>query len=165
VDGSLAGTAAPMAEPPPAPLQRGGGEGTPRVDNGSRGRGGTDTASDPALNLADRDEHALMSPEIRSRIDRSEIQRIRSSKKRESREDWRASREPMELTFLASGRRGNRTDRPERRTPSDRDPSAGARDQGAPHRVGGALGSAPLPPGVGIAARDVGGPNEGAAQA
>src|SRR6185436_389320 len=127
----LVAAAATPAELPALPAMRGGGEATPRPDIGVRGRGGDDTSPDPALNLADRDEQLLLSPEIRSRLDRSQIQRIRSSKHRASREDWRASREPMELTFLASGRAGTR---PERRTPADSDPSAGARDSGAPRR-------------------------------
>lgn len=144
-DGSLAGPA-PSA-PPEAPLARGGGEGIPRPDTGDRGRGGTDQASLPALNLADRDDAALFSPEVRSRMDRSQIQRIASSDHRASREDRRASREPMELTFLASGHAPS--DRPERRRPAEHDPAAGASDVGAPVRAGGALGAAPLPPGAG----------------
>lgn len=159
LDGSLlaATTAAPAL--PALPLARGGGEGQPRPDMDHRGRGGTDTASDPALNLADRDEEMVLSPELRSRFDRSQIQRIRSARHRASLEDWRASREPMELTFVASGH--SVTDRPERRTPSDRDPSAGARDTGAPRQRGGVLGAGELPAGVSEARREPGGPIEG----
>jgi TonB family protein len=163
LDGTLA--TAPQSAPdlPPEPLARGGGEAMPRPDMGARGRGGVDTSPEPALNLADRDEELLLSPEIHTRIDRSQIQRIRSSSHRASREDWRASREPMELTFLSSGRAGTR---PERRTPADADPSAGARDQGAPQRRGGVLGAAELPVGVGQPRpRDLGGPVEGAERA
>ncbi|MDC0682011.1 TonB family protein [Sorangium atrum] len=126
-------------------LSRGGGEAAPRPDTGTSGRGGTDAAELPALNLADRDDAIFLSPEIRSRLDRSQIQRIRSSPQRASREDWRASREPMELTFLAGGRVGRR---PERRTSADRDPSLGARDGGAPQRRGGVLGAAAQPAGI-----------------
>ena len=140
-DGSLSGA---LADPPlPAPLARGGGDGTPRPDTGTRGRGGADQAERPAVNLADRDDGALLSPEVRSRLDRSQIQRVASSDHRASREDWRASREPMELTFLAQGHA--RSARPERRRPADVDPSAGAADRGAPARAGGPLGAAPLP--------------------
>ncbi|WP_437594009.1 TonB family protein [Sorangium sp. So ce1000] len=126
-------------------LSRGGGEEAARPDTGTRGRGGTDAAELPALNLADRDEAAFLSPEVRSRLDRSQIQRIRSSSHRASREDWRASREPMELTFLAGGRVGGR---PERRASAERDPSIGARDSGAPQRRGSVLGAAAQPAGI-----------------
>jgi TonB family protein len=163
LDGTLATATPSPPDLPPLPLARGGGEAMPRPDMGMHGRGGTDTAPEPAQNLADRDEELLLSPEVHTRIDRSQIQRIRSSTRRASREDWRASREPMELTFLASGRTGAR---PERRTPADADPSVGARDQGAPQRVGGVLGAAELPGGVGQPRpRDVGGPVEGAEHA
>lgn len=142
-DGTL-GAAAAAIEPVEA-LPRGGGERTARPDTGERGRGGTDTAEHPALNLADRDDGIFLSPEIRSRLDRSQIQRIRSASQRASREDWRASREPMELTFLASGQRGSRA---ERRRPAERDPSVGASDHGTPQRRGSALGGAARPTGV-----------------
>ncbi|AUX23007.1 hypothetical protein SOCEGT47_035240 [Sorangium cellulosum] len=143
-DGTLDGAAA-IAPERPASLARGGGEGTARPDTGTRGRGGTDAAELPALNLADRDDGTFLSPEVRSRLDRSQVQRIRSASRRASREDWRASREPMELTFLADGRAGHRA---ERRRPAERDPSLGARDRGAPERRGSALGAAARPAGV-----------------
>jgi TonB family protein len=143
-------------------LERGGGEGTPRIDTGKPGRGGTDTAEKAATNLADRDEGLDLSREMMSRFDRSQIQRIRSARKRAAREDWRASREPMQLTFLASGDSGRR---PERRTPARSDPSAGGRDRGMPARTGTALGGAEMPPGLGERRRDPGSPTEGAARA
>src|SRR5262249_19975952 len=94
-----------------------------------------------------------------SRYDRSQIQRIRSSRRRASREDWRASREPLELTFLANGT--DRT-RPEHRKPSRGDPSSGGGDRGMPARAGSAFGGAELPYGVGERPRDRGGPVAGA---
>jgi TonB family protein len=163
LDGSLASNVpAPELQPEAAP--RGGGEGQPRLDTGHRGKGGTDTAVARAINLADRDDETLLSPEVRSRLDRDQIQRIRASKRRRTREDWRASREPMELTFLADGPRDRGT-RPERRPSAERDPSSGARSAGEPHRVGGAVGAAALPPGASESPRPVGGPVEGAEHA
>jgi TonB family protein len=138
------------------PMPRGGGEGTPRPDTGADGRGGTDTAEKPALNLADRDDGTRLSRDVQSRFDRDQLQRIRSSRDRASREDVRMSREPMELTFLASGS-GHR---PERRTPSDSDPSAGALGSSAGRR-GGALGAVGLPVGFGEPMRDPGGAIDG----
>ena len=144
------------------PIARGGGEGTPRPDMDAQGRGGTDTSAQPALNLSDRDDATLLSPDVRSRFDRSQIQRVRSGRARASREDWRASREPMELTFLASGGDGARH---ERRDPSAFDPSAGAVSALAAGRVGGALGAADMPFGIGENPRQPGGTVEGGARA
>lgn len=164
VDGSLVAHALAPSEQPPEALTRGGGEGQPQLDTGRRGRGGTATAEDRAVNLADRDDEMRLSPEIRSRLDRDQIQRLLASKRRRSREDWRASREPMELTFLAEGPRGQGT-RPERRRSAERDPSSGARASGAPHQAGGAVGAAALPPGFGQGPHQLGGPVEGAEHA
>lgn len=151
--------AAPV-EPLAAP--HGGGEVMPRPDMAARGRGGTDASDLPALNLADRDDGTRLSPEVRSRIDRSQIQRVRSALARASRDDWRASREPMELTFLASGRATSR--RPERRAPARVDPSAGAHEQGAPQRRGGQVGALEIPLGEGMSPRAIGGAVEGGAR-
>ena len=79
VDGSQ------LLRPPPPPvlpseaLARGGGDAMPRLDTGHAGRGGTDTSLAPAMNLADRDDELLLSPEVMSRLDRSQIQRLRAS--------------------------------------------------------------------------------------
>ena len=160
VDGSRLTTVPPPPELPSMALARGGGEAMPRLDSGHAGRGGADTSPTPAINLADRDDELLLSPEVMSRLDRTQIQRIRSSLRRSSREDWRASREPMELTFIAEGHDPSRV-RPEHRKPSEHDPSAGARGWGPVQRLGGALGAAELAPGFGERARLTGGPIEG----
>lgn len=141
----------------PTPQERGGGEGTPRLDSGHDGRGGTDTAALPALNLADRDDATLLSAEVPSRFDRNQIQRIASARHRASREDIRLSRDPMELTFLASGGTG---DRPERRTPADSDPSAGGLRLRS-GSTGGVVGAAAMAPGFGEALRTPGGATDG----
>lgn len=161
VDGSLAAPS-PSPDLPRLSVPRGGGEATPRLDTGRRGRGGDGASPTSAINLADRDDGLLMSPEIQSRFDRAQVQRLRSASHRASREDLRASREPMELTFLAEGRSGHRH---ERRAAGDRDPSLGADASGAPSRIGGAIGAAAVPPGVGEASRATGGPVAGALQA
>jgi TonB family protein len=145
--GSLLGDAKEAPTPEPEALARGGGEGLPRPDSGHAGRGGSDTADQAAMNLADRDDKILMSPDLMSRFDRSQVQRIKSGTERRSREDWRASREPMELTFVASG--ASDSTRPERRKESDRDPSAGAPLAGRAMKRGGDLGAEPLPAGFG----------------
>jgi TonB family protein len=164
LDGSRADQPVPPPAPLPEALARGGGEGKPALDTGREGRGGTDTAEAPAVNLADRDDGTLLTPEVRNRLDRDQIQRIQASKKRASREDWRASREPMELTFVAEGPH-ERPTRMDRRHGALRDPSSGGRDHGAPRRAGGALGAAMLPPGFGENPRVAGAPSEGADRA
>jgi len=143
----------------PALLARGGGEGEPRPDTGHAGRGGTDTAAHQAMNLADRDDSTYLSRDVQTRLDRDQIQRIRSGKERSSWEDWRAALEPMELTFLANGSEGTR---PERRTDAGVDPSQGARDRGTPQKVGGAIGGASPPPGETMSPRLSGEPEQGA---
>ncbi|UQA56142.1 energy transducer TonB family protein [Polyangium aurulentum] len=139
-------------------LPRGGGEATPRPDTGERGRGGSNAASAPATNLADRNDERSLVSEIPTHLDRTQVPRIDSGRTRASREDWRASREPMELTFLASGRSGSRA---ERRRHAEHDPSRGARERGSPSPLGGVLGAAQLPPGVGETARPEGNLIEG----
>ena len=145
------------ASPQATPLVRGGGEAAPRPDSGHAGRGGTDAASQAAINLADRDDGIRLSRDVQSRFDRSQIPRIETgAADRASREDWRASRTPMELTFLASGHADGT--RAERRPPSDRDPSAGAEASVAPSQVGAAsLGGPELAPGFGQRPRQAGG--------
>jgi TonB family protein len=110
-----------------------------------------------AINLADRDDATLLQPEVRSRMDRNQIQRLDTDRARASREDWRASREPMELTFVAVGK-GSRA---ERRKASSSDPSSGARASAAPSRLGSTVGAEPRPQGIGEARRDPGGADEG----
>src|SRR5215831_17062841 len=66
--GSLFGDPVQATPEEPVPIARGGGEATPRLDSGHAGRGGTDTAEDPAINLADRDDKVNLSPDLMSRI-------------------------------------------------------------------------------------------------
>lgn len=143
----------------PALLARGGGDGEPRPDMGHAGRGGTDTTEHQALNLADRNDGTYLSRDVQTRVDRDQIQRIRSAKSRASWEDWRAALEPMELTFLANGNEGTR---PERRTDAGADPSQGARDRGTPQKLGGAIGAAAPPAGETMSPRLPGEPEPGA---
>jgi TonB family protein len=140
--------------------ERGGGEGMARPDTGAMGRGGTDTSPQAALNLADQDDGLQRSADVQSRFDRSQLQRLNTSRRRASRENYRASREPMQLTFVASGHRGLR---PERRPPADHDPSAGALASGSPLRPGAAtLGAPERPKGMDEQARIAGGVAVGA---
>ncbi len=124
----------PVGEPPtPA-----GGDTTPRVDTKSAGHGGDPSARVAATHLADKDEGMHLSPDLLSRLDRDQNARLRSSQERRAWEDRRATTNPMELTFLASGD----LERMERRTPSPFDPSRGALASPAPAVQGGDVGEA-----------------------
>lgn len=147
-----------LVEVPPVEIPRGGGEAVPRPDTDGAGRGGSE-ASQTAENLADRQDDRTLVTAIPNRFDRSQVQRIDSGKERASREDWRSSREPMELTFLASGRTGRRH---ERREYAMHDPSAGAHWSGQTAHEGGAVGVRPVPTGVGESPRPEGGTIDGA---
>ena len=124
----------PHGDPP----QYFGGAPEAKLDDAKHGRGGVPTTIEQPTNLSDRDERVHLTPDLRNRLDVDQQQRIKSSTDRATREDRRASKEPMELSFLASGD-GKRA---ERRPPTDSDPSRGAR-MSAPASVrGAALGDA-----------------------
>lgn len=132
---------------------RGGGEAIPRPDSGRAGRGGTDEVTGAATNLADRDDRLSLTRDVMSHFDRTQLSRIDAGRERRSREDRRASRQPMELTFLADGEHGTRR---ERRVAARSDPRAGVRGLGEPKHAGSALGVAPEPDGVGRSRVDPG---------
>ena len=107
-------------EPP-----RSGGPVEPRPDTGRKGRSGEATSRATAVNLADRDDLVHLERSILSRVDRDQLARLKSGSERRSWEDWRASREPTELTFLAMG---SITPRDPQRVPdAPVDPGAGSR--------------------------------------
>jgi TonB family protein len=148
LDGTAVGELA-RVDPEGTPLAPGGGERPARPDTGRDGRGGTDTAAARAVNLADRGEALTLEQGALSRVDRSQVQRLSTAQERSSREDWRASRQPTDRTFLALGHGA----RPERLVPSDHDAAAGARSSAAPSRRGNKPGPRERPSGVGEPAR------------
>jgi TonB family protein len=107
-------------EPP-----KSGGPVDPRPDTGRKGRGGEATSRATAVNLADRDDRVHLERSILSRLDRDQLARLKSGSERRSWEDWRASREPTELTFLAMGVLEPRD--PERVADAKFDPGEGTR--------------------------------------
>jgi len=102
------------------PVARGGAT-VARMDQGVAGHGGS-VAGARAVNLAAVDDAMRLTPDLLSRVDRDQQQRMRTAAVRATREDRRSSREPMELTFLASGT----GERQERRAPAPSDPSRGS---------------------------------------
>jgi TonB family protein len=114
-----------------------GGEEAPRLDTGTPGRGGDVHANTPALNLADRDDHMRLSPDLVSRLDRDQLQRLRVASERHSWEDERATTHPTELSLVVTGP-GTLL---ERRPAASSDPSRGALQSPAPEVRGGAVGA------------------------
>ena len=135
-DGVAPAEAAP--DPSGVPPRITAGDVVPRPDTGERGHGGDATERAKALNLADADERLRLSPDLLSRVDRDQIQRIRVARIRTAWEDRRATTHPAELTFVSTG--------PgvvlERRSSSFRDPARGALDAPRPGTVGGEPGMA-----------------------
>lgn len=90
-------------DPEPQPATAFGGERMPRPEIGTPGKGGSDTTTDPALNLADSNDGLTLDRDPLNRLDRSQVQRLNTSNTRETLDDRRATPNPMELTFVASG--------------------------------------------------------------
>lgn len=92
----------PAARPEP-PIEVNGGSTVAHPDTGKRGRGGTEQASDPAVNLADRAEGLRLVKSLASHLDRDQVSRLLRSRTRRSWDDERLTSKPMELTLLVSG--------------------------------------------------------------
>ncbi len=163
--GVLSGSVAQPGPPTPAELLVAaptGGQGIARPDSGRRGRGGTDTASQPGVNLADRDDGLRLARELTSHLDRDQVSRVRSAQKRRSFDDERLTTNPMELTFLASGQGQEQERRPE----ADTSPSNGFAHAAAASAVGGdRIGGGAMPEGVGLPPTPSGTPRLGTERA
>jgi TonB family protein len=131
---------------PPVPS---GGETIARVDTMHAGRGGS-IRGQRATHLADADDGLSRTRDLLDRLDRDQEQRLRTHGPRQSFDDRRTSRDPMELTFLATG-----MGFVEERRPRASDPSRGALESARPASVrGGEPGSARLPDDDGENARE-----------
>jgi TonB family protein len=120
------------------PPRVGGGSAVAHLDRVTAGAGGQPGVSAPALNLADRDERMRLSPDLLSRLDRDQLQRLRVARKRQSWEDRRSTTHPTELTLLVTGP-GTVL---ERRPDSAAMPSRGVEQSPAPSLRGGEPGNA-----------------------
>lgn len=109
-----------------------GGAAIARVDTGSAGSGG-ERAGARATNLAAMDDQMRLETDALSRLDRDQVQRLKTFSRRTTHEDRRSTTHPMELTFLATGK----GERPERRPDSLSDPSRGSMIAGSASVVGG----------------------------
>jgi TonB family protein len=149
-----------IEEPVPTdPVEPGGAEGLARPDMDRAGRGGARRADNAALNLADRDDGLTLSRDLTSRVDRDQIQRLDTSRDRETFEDRRSTTHPMDLVFLATGRGALN----ERRPLANVDPNRGALFADHAAVRGSAVGT-PHDDGDLASARDVGGAAPGSAR-
>jgi hypothetical protein len=89
-----------VAAPPP---MLAGGEKIARIDDG-KGKGGDGKSLDPARNLAAHAEEHTTVDETRDAIKDEQENRLKTGKTRKSNVDLRVALEPMELTFVASGK-------------------------------------------------------------
>jgi len=128
----------PEGEPP----RPSGGDVRAHLDTGHAGHGGDTSVPAPALNLADADEHMRLSPDLLSRLDRDQLQRMRVARVRQSWEDRRSTTHPTELTLLVSGT-GSVL---ERRPAAPSTPSRGSLRSPAPGVRGGDIGTSPPAP-------------------
>ncbi len=94
---------APVLDPTGDPPRAAGGEVLSHLDTGAPGGGGDACGSARALNLADRDEGVRLSPDLTSRVDRDQLQRLRAGLRRASWEDRRSTTHPSERTIVATG--------------------------------------------------------------
>jgi TonB family protein len=112
--------AEPPAVPPPAALGPGGVR-VARVDTGTAGRGGDDDTLAKARALAPRIEEDTVTPWVRDDLDGEQENRLATGQDRRGWVDRRRALQPMDLTFVASGR-GFRY---ERHAPAVRDATRG----------------------------------------
>ena len=133
----LSGAPDPAARPEPDLVLPGGGERLPRPDMPASGRGGSDRSAEAALNLADSNDGLTLDRDPMNRFDRSQVQRLKTSLERRSLDDRRATPNPMQLAFLATGE-GTLLER----RPADRNPSNGSFSAQRAASEGGLLGGA-----------------------
>jgi len=114
------------------PPQRPQGNPVAHLDRGDPGRGGDPRIHAQALNLADADDQARLSPDLLTRFDRDQLQRLRVARTRFSWDDRRSTTHPAELTLVATGPGFVR----ERRPWSPLTPSRGMTDSEPPRERG-----------------------------
>lgn len=88
----------------PPPKETASGAKTAHVDDGTSGKGGDATVAQKARNLAPHAEDSTTTDATRDAIADEQENRLLTAKQRKSRIDLRVALEPMELTFVASGK-------------------------------------------------------------
>lgn len=146
--------------PPPLEAPRGGRH-APRPDLEKAGRGGQRTSAEEATNLASSIDPIALERDPETQRDRSQVSRLRTAWKRESRDDRRATPTPMELTFLATGPGHIQA----RRDYAPTDPARGVLSGGVASVVGTKVGGQGATDTGSIPDEANGGPNAGSATA
>ncbi len=118
-----------------------GGVEVARPDLRQAGRGGSNEAQEFALNLADSIDGITRDRDPMNRLDRSQLQRLETARHRRTRDDRRATPNPMELTFVSSGDGLLHERRPPSRYVAEHGLKVGAR----PSQAGGQLGDSAAP--------------------
>lgn len=126
---------------PEEPVQPQGGKRPARPELPQSGHGGSRSSS-AALNLSDRVSPLSLNRDTTTLADQSQLQRLATARARLSLDDRRATPNPMQLSFVATGP-GTLL---ERRPPARFDPGRGSFFGGEASREGGASGS-PVPVG------------------
>lgn len=146
-------------ETPPAPtVALAGGASVAHPDEANAGKGGDAEAKAKARNLAARADEDTVASALRDDVLRDQENRLKTSHDRESFIDRREALEPMELTFVASGK-GFRYDR---KPVASSDAALGTPTSKSPSVIGSTIGGAPKE-GEGsvvaftVASKDVGG--------
>ena len=121
----------------PKPLRGSNARAVPRPDMTTQGRGSR-TRGERATNLSSSIDPLTLQRDTPNHLEQSQVQRLRTARRRQSWDDRRATPHPMELDFVASGKGALALRRPI----SSVDPSAGAISPNQPHTVGATLGSA-----------------------
>lgn len=142
-----------------APEMTPGGSPVARLDEDRRGRGGDESVKARAVNLADQDDRITLVSSTMTSLTMSQLQRLDTHKRRRSYENYRASREPMELTFVAMGKQGRTAARHGRGLS---DPARGALAAASAEKRGGVLGALSEQQGLGSRPRSPGVEIEGA---
>lgn len=121
----------------PKPLPQSNARATPRPDTPTRGRGAP-SRGERATNLASSVDPLTLQRDTPNHLEQSQVQRLRTARRRQSWDDRRATPHPMELSFVASGKGRLALRRPV----SELSPSAGALSPNPPQAVGASAGAA-----------------------
>ena len=100
----LAPAATIAVAPPVEPPALAGGAKTPMIDTGTAGKGGDPEVSASARNLGPRADDDTVASALRDDVIRDQDNRLDTSDERKSNVDRRMALQPMELTFVASGK-------------------------------------------------------------
>jgi TonB family protein len=128
----------PQTVESPAPALAGGAK-IEHPDEANAGKGGDVDAIAKARNLAPRADEDTVAAQLRDDLIREQENRLKTAEARESNVDRREALEPMELTFVASGK-GFRY---ERKPVAKSDAALGVATNVPPSALGSVLGGSP----------------------